>query len=150
MNNLDSYMNQKYRPLEEIRREHPKIEAEHLAGRFPEGIVDNLRYVLQQFGSDPDHCALVQPAGGQLWLLVCGQIQQLLSAPTRARPKRICAICWMLFAGFTPARSTRTPFCTAQHHGLIDYDERMAVLLQRVRGQAVRPLLHALHRRGWL
>ncbi|MFN2134846.1 MAG: hypothetical protein ACK2UK_02770, partial [Candidatus Promineifilaceae bacterium] len=46
LNNFDHYMNQKYRPVDEIREEYPKIVAAYLQGKLPESVVDRLREVL--------------------------------------------------------------------------------------------------------
>ncbi len=134
MNNLDSYMNQKYRPLEEIRREHPKIEAEHLAGRFPEGIVDNLRYVLQQFGSDPIIVRSSSLLEDNFGFSFAGKYSSYF-CPNQGTPKENLRD--LLDAIRRVYASTINPdaILYRQHHGLIDYDERMAVLLQRVRGK---------------
>lgn len=134
MNNLDSYMNQKYRPLEEIRREHPKIEAEHLAGRFPEGIVDNLRYVLDQFGSDPIIVRSSSLLEDNFGFSFAGKYSSYF-CPNQGTPKENLRD--LLDAIRRVYASTINPdaILYRQHHGLIDYDERMAVLLQRVRGK---------------
>lgn len=134
MNNLDSYMNQKYRPLEEIRREHPKIEAEHLAGRFSEGIVDNLRYVLEQFGSDPIIVRSSSLLEDNFGFSFAGKYNSYF-CPNQGTPKENLRD--LLDAIRRVYASTINPdaILYRKHHGLIDYDERMAVLLQRVRGK---------------
>jgi hypothetical protein len=134
MNNLDSYMNQKYRPLEEIRQEHPKIVAEHLAGRFPEGIVDNLRYVLQQFGSDPIIVRSSSLLEDNFGFSFAGKYSSYF-CPNQGTPKENLRD--LLDAIRRVYASTINPdaILYRKHHGLIDYDERMAVLLQRVRGK---------------
>src|SRR5690606_19238290 len=48
LNNLDHYMNQKYRPLEEIRLQYPQILSDHLQGVFPENVVQRIQDVLEQ------------------------------------------------------------------------------------------------------
>ncbi|MBK8902985.1 MAG: PEP/pyruvate-binding domain-containing protein [Anaerolineaceae bacterium] len=134
MNNLDSYMNQKYRPLEEIRREHPKIEAEHMVGRFPEGIVDNLRYVLAQFGDDPIIVRSSSLLEDNFGFSFAGKYSSYF-CPNQGTPRENLRD--LLDAIRRVYASTINPdaILYRQHHGLIDYDERMAVLLQRVRGK---------------
>ncbi len=48
LNNLDHLMNQKYRPLDEIRAEYPQVIEAHLDGQFPEKIVNQLRDLLER------------------------------------------------------------------------------------------------------
>ncbi|MCB0035008.1 MAG: hypothetical protein KDE51_13335, partial [Anaerolineales bacterium] len=52
-NNLDHIMNQKYRPLAEIREEHPRVLQAHMDGAFPAEIADQLREVLELMGKTP-------------------------------------------------------------------------------------------------
>jgi hypothetical protein len=49
LNNLDHLMNQKYRPLDEIRAEYPRVIESHLNGQFPETIVDQLLISMGNF-----------------------------------------------------------------------------------------------------
>ncbi|MCA9944609.1 MAG: hypothetical protein KC449_14065, partial [Anaerolineales bacterium] len=134
MNHLDSYMNQKYRPLEEIRQDHPKIEAEHMAGRFPEGILANLRYVLQEFGNDPIIVRSSSLLEDNFGFSFAGKYSSYF-CPNQGSEKE--NLLDLLNAIRRVYASTINPdaILYRQHHGLIDYDERMAVLLQRVRGK---------------
>lgn len=133
-NKLDNYMNQKYRPLDEIREEYPRIVDAHLRGEFVESIVEQLRAVLAQIGNDPiivrSSSLLEDNFGfsfaGKYYSYFCpnqGTAEENLDALLEAI-KRVYA-------------STLNPdaILYRQHHGLIDYDERMAILLQRVRGK---------------
>lgn len=133
-NKLDDFMNQKYRPLDEIRADYPRIIEVHLKGEFSDSIVDQLREVLMHVGNDPiivrSSSLLEDNFGfsfaGKYASYFCPNqggmeqnLQELLTAI-----KRVYA-------------STLNPdaILYRQHHGLIDYDERMAILLQRVRGK---------------
>lgn len=50
-------MNQKYRPLEEIRLQYPQIFADQMQGELPDNIVQRLADVLEQMGGRPlSHC----------------------------------------------------------------------------------------------
>ncbi len=134
MNNLDVYMNQKYRPLEEIRRDHPRIEAEHLAGVFPEPIVDQLRYVLEQFGDDPIIVRSSSLLEDNFGFSFAGKYSSYF-CPNQGTHKE--NLRGLLDAIRRVYASTINPdaILYRQHHGLIDYDERMGVLIQRVRGK---------------
>ncbi|MBK7893980.1 MAG: hypothetical protein IPJ90_03650 [Anaerolineaceae bacterium] len=134
MNNLDSYMNQKYRPLEEIRQEHPKIVADHLAGRFPDAIVDSLRYVLYQFGDDPIIVRSSSLLEDNFGFSFAGKYSSYFCPNQGTAEENLRDL---LDAIRRVYASTINPdaILYRQHHGLIDYDERMAVLLQRVRGK---------------
>ncbi|MAU00548.1 MAG: phosphoenolpyruvate synthase [Anaerolineaceae bacterium] len=134
MNNLDSYMNQKYRPLEEIRRDHPQIEAEHLAGRFPQPIEADLRHVLKQFGDDPIIVRSSSLLEDNFGFSFAGKYSSYFCPNQGSEEENLQDL---LDAIRRVYASTINPdaILYRQHHGLIDYDERMGVLLQRVRGK---------------
>jgi hypothetical protein len=133
-NKLDRYMNQKYRSLDEIRDDYPRIVEEHLRGRFPESIVDQLREVLNQMGSRPliarSSSLLEDNFGysfaGKYHSYFCpnqGTLEENLQTLLDAI-RRIYA-------------STLNPdaILYRKQNGLIDYDERMAILLQKLEGK---------------
>jgi hypothetical protein len=134
MNNLDSYMNQKYRPLEEIRRDHPQIEAEHLAGHFPLAIEDELQVVLKQFGDDPIIVRSSSLLEDNFGFSFAGKYNSYFCPNQGSEEENLQDL---LNAIRRVYASTINPdaILYRQHHGLIDYDERMGVLLQRVRGK---------------
>lgn len=134
MNNLDSYMNQKYRPLEEIRKEHPKIEADHLAGRFPDNIVGSLRYVLHQFGDDPIIVRSSSLLEDNFGFSFAGKYSSYF-CPNQGTPEENLQDLMDAIRRVYASTINPDAILYRQHHGLIDYDERMAVLLQRVRGK---------------
>ncbi len=132
-NEMDHFMNQKYRPLAEIRKDYPDIVQAHLDGDFPEEIVEQIAEVLEQVGNSPlivrSSSLLEDNFGysfaGKYYSYFCpnqgtpeGNLHNLLQAI-----KRVYA-------------STVNPdaLLYRQHHGLIDYDERMAILLQKLEG----------------
>ncbi len=127
-------MNQKYRPLDEIRQDHPKIEADHLAGRFPEAIVDQLREVLDEFGNDPIIVRSSSLLEDNFGFSFAGKYSSHFCPNQGTEKENLRALLDAIRQVFA---STMNPdaILYRQHHGLIDYDERMAVLLQRVRGQ---------------
>ena len=134
MNNLDSYMNQKYRPLEEIRAEYPRIVETHLKGRFPEEIVDQLRELLARMGNTPlivRSSSLLEDSFGYSF---AGKYSSYFCPNQGSASENLKDL---LDAIRRVYASTVNPdaILYRQHHGLIDYDERMAILLQRLRGK---------------
>lgn len=133
-NNMDHFMNQKYRPLEEIRDEYPRIVKAHLEGRFPEEIVDQLREVLAQLGNSPlivRSSSLLEDNFGYSF---AGKYDSHFCPNQGTEKENLTAL---LHAIQMVYASTVNPdaILYRKHHGLIDYDERMAILLQRLRGQ---------------
>ncbi len=133
-NNLDHVMNQKYRPLDEIRQEYPRIVEEHLRGNFPSAIVEQLRELLHQVGNSPvivRSSSLLEDNFGHSF---AGKYQSYF-CPNQAGEEEnlrnlLDAIKRIYASSLNP-----DAILYRRQHGLIDYDERMAILIQRVRGQ---------------
>jgi hypothetical protein len=134
INNLDHVMNQKYRTLDEIRAGYPKIVEAHLAGQFPVTIVEQLREVLRQMGKSPiivRSSSLLEDNFGSSF---AGKYQSYFCPNQGTEEENLTDL---LNAIRRIYASTLNPdaILYRRRHGLIDYDERMAVLIQRVRGQ---------------
>lgn len=136
LNKLDHHLNQKYLPLPEIQAEYPDIVKAFMAGQFPEVIIEQLQQILAQIGKDPlivrssslleDNFA--HPFAEKYASYIC---------PNQSTEEENLAD--LLNAVRRIYASTLNPAAIAyrQKHGLIDYDERMAVLLQRLQGKRV-------------
>ncbi|MBE2221463.1 MAG: PEP/pyruvate-binding domain-containing protein [Anaerolineae bacterium] len=134
LNKLNHFMNQKYRPLDEIRDMYPKIVEAHLRGEFPENILEQLREVLEHLGDSPivvRSSSLLEDSfgfsfAGKYETVFCpnqGNDEENLEALLNAI-RRVYA-------------STLNPdaILYRRKNGMIDYDERMAVLIQPVQGK---------------
>ncbi|MBE2198953.1 MAG: PEP/pyruvate-binding domain-containing protein [Anaerolinea sp.] len=133
-NKLDNYMNQKYRPLDEIREDYPRIVEAHLQGRFSEPIVEQLRLLLANIGNDPLIVRSSSLLEDNFGFSFAGKYHSYF-CPNQGAPEENLAA--LLEAIKRVYASTLNPdaILYRQQHGLIDYDERMAILLQRVRGK---------------
>lgn len=137
MNKLEDYMNQKYLPISEIRAEHPDMVAAFRAGRMPDYIVIQLREVLVDFHQSPiivRSSSLLEDSFGSSF---AGKYHSYF-CPNQGTPEENLAA--VLDAIQRTYASTLSPdaLLYRKKHNLIDYDERMAVMIQRVAG----------HRRG--
>lgn len=134
MNGLEHFMNQKYRPLDEIREEYPNVVEAHLAGRFSPAIIDQLRRMLQSMGDSPlvvRSSSLLEDNFGYAF---AGKYDSYF-CPNQGTPEQNLQD--LLDAIKRVFASTLNPdaILYRQRHGLIDYDERMAVLIQRAIGR---------------
>jgi hypothetical protein len=133
LNKLDHLMNQKYRPLEEIRAEYPQIVDAHLKGRFPTRVVEQLRDLLDQIGDQPlivRSSSLLEDNFGYSF---AGKYQSYFLPNQGTEEENLHAL---LDAIRLVYASTLNPdaILYRKQHQLIDYDERMAILLQTLRG----------------
>ncbi len=134
MNGLDHFMNQKYRPLAEIREEYPRIVEAHLAGKFPEATIDQLRHMLEGMDNSPlvvRSSSLLEDNFGYAF---AGKYNSYF-CPNQGTPEENLRD--LLDAIKRVYASTLNPdaILYRQKHGLIDYDERMAILIQRAIGK---------------
>jgi hypothetical protein len=134
INGLMQWADQKYKPEEQIRAEHPEIVQQFVEGRFPEDVLEALRELLEQAGSQPlivRSSSLLEDNFGTSFAgkydsIFCpnqGTPQENLSALTEA-------IARVYASGLGPA-----PLVYRHQKGLVDYDERIAVLIQFVQGE---------------
>jgi hypothetical protein len=133
INKLNHFMNQKYLPLDEIRDMYPKIVEAHMKGEFPENIVEQLSDVLAHLGHHPlvvRSSSLLEDSFGYSF---AGKYETVF-CPNQAAPEENLAA--LLDAIRLVYASTLNPdaILYRRKNGMIDYDERMAVLIQPVQG----------------
>jgi hypothetical protein len=137
MNGLDHFMNQKYRTLAEIREEYPRIVEAHLAGNFPPTVVNQLRAVLADIGDSPlivRSSSLLEDNFGYAF---AGKYNSYFCPNQGTEEENLNALLDAVRRVFA---STLNPdaILYRQKHGLIDYDERMAILIQKAVGKPYR------------
>jgi hypothetical protein len=137
LNGLQDYMNQKYKPIDQIAKEYPEIRASYMRGQFPKDIVEQLRNLLAEVGNQPlivrssslleDH--FDYSFAGKYESVFCpnqGTPEENLQALTRAIARVYSSV-------FNP-----NALLYRKQIGLLDFDERMAVLIQTVQGARYR------------
>ncbi|HSH03521.1 MAG TPA: PEP/pyruvate-binding domain-containing protein [Anaerolineae bacterium] len=134
MNQLDQYVNQKYRTLDEIRAEYPKVIDAYMEGVFPDKIIAKLREVLEVVGNLPLIVRSSSLLEDNFGFSFAGKYDSYF-CPNQGTPdenlEEILDAIRRVYA------STMGPdaILYRKKHGLIDYDERMAILLQVLRGE---------------
>jgi hypothetical protein len=134
INNLISWNDQKYKSEEEMRSEYPKIEEEFRKGTFPPDILDQLQTMLIKIGNQPlivRSSSLLEDNFGtafagkyeSIFLPNQGSLSENLSALTQAIAQIYASI-------LNP-----NALLYRRSKGLLDYDERMALLIQFVEGE---------------
>ena len=133
VNGLDHFMNEKYKPLEQIRANYDQVVAAHLGGRFPESIIDNLKGVLKSLGNRPVIIRSSSLLEDNFGYSFAGKYHSFF-CPNQGTPKENLEA--LLDAIRRVYASTTNPDAVLyrRRHGLLDYDERMAILIQAVQG----------------
>ncbi|MGQ9710293.1 MAG: PEP/pyruvate-binding domain-containing protein [Anaerolineae bacterium] len=132
-NNLYPFFDQKYKTEEEIREEYPEIRRRFTEGEFPPYVVDALARELDRLGNRPlivRSSSLLEDNFGTSF---AGKYESIF-CPHQATPKENLQA--LLDAIRRVYASTLNPDALLYRRqvGLLDYDERMAVLIQQVEG----------------
>jgi hypothetical protein len=135
-NSLLDHANQKYRSEREIREDYPRIQERFRDGWFSDDIADELRAILEQLGPLPlivRSSSLLEDSFG---FSFAGKYQSHF-CPNQGAPKQnlrqlLEAISQVYASVYSP-----DALLYRRSKGLLDYDERMAVLIQEVPGRRV-------------
>ena len=132
--NKVEYINQKYKPAEQITAEYPQIRAEYEQGRFPEEIADALRDILREVGDRPlivRSSSLLEDNFGTSF---AGKYESYFcpnQGPLKENLRDLTLAIRRIYASvYSP-----DALIYRRRMGLLDYDERMAILLQEVQGE---------------
>jgi hypothetical protein len=132
--NQVEFLNQKYKTAEQIREEYPKILEQYSRGRFPEDVGEQLREILREVGNTPlivRSSSLLEDNFGMSfagkYLSIFCPNQGTLKENLRDLTLAIRQIYASVFGPDALIYRRRV--------GLLDYDERMAILLQEVQGE---------------
>lgn len=136
LNGLE-YINQKYKPPAQVRDEYPQIQEAFVRGRFPEEIADELRQVLREAGKRPLVVRSSSRLEDSFGTSFAGMYASCFcpNQGTRKEDLRDLTVAIRrVYAGvYNP-----DVLLYRRRMGLLDYDERMAVHIQEVQGEAFR------------
>ena len=133
-NDLEATMNQKYKPLEQIRREYDQLVQMHLAAQLPHYVVEALQGVLRKVG---DHPLIVRSSSlleDNFGTAFAGKYESIFCPNQGSHDDNLADLMNAIKRVYA---STLNPdaLLYRRRHGLIDYDERMAILIQEVSGE---------------
>lgn len=136
VNNLMHWNDQKYRSEEQIRAEYPQIQDQYMQGEFPSDILDELDQLLQSLDKKPliiRSSSLLEDNFGTSF---AGKYDSIF-CPNQGTPEDnlkelTCAIAQVYASTLNP-----DALLYRRSKGLQDYDERMAILIQVVKGEFI-------------
>ena len=133
-NNVMDFMNQKYKSQEEIERTYPHICDLYRQGRFPADIMQALRDLLEEIGPHPiivRSSSLLEDSFGTSF---AGKYESYFCPNQATLDENLHALCDAIARIYASVLSPAA-LLYRKKMGLVDYDERMAILIQKVEGQ---------------
>jgi hypothetical protein len=133
-NDLMHWAEQKYKPPEQIRSEYLQIQKEYLAGEFPPDILDSLQNILQNIGKRPlivRSSSLLEDNFGTSF---AGKYDSVF-CPNQGSPEENLKDFTRAIAAVYASALKPDALLYRRRKDLLDYDERIAVLIQEVEGE---------------
>jgi hypothetical protein len=135
MNGLMYWNDQKYKPEELIWKEYPQIKRDFEAGDFPPEILVELKALLNKIGNKP----LIVRSSSQLednfGTAFAGKYDSHF-CPNQGTPDQNLKALTLAIARTFASTLKPEALLYRRSKGLHDYDERMAILIQTVQGEA--------------
>ena len=133
INNLIRFMNQKYKKLDAIRAEYPELRQAYVGGEFPEDVKESLGSLLVEVGNSPIVVRSSSLLEDNFGFSFAGKYDSFF-LPNQSSPEENLEA---LMRGISEVYASVLKPDALQYRrrmGLLDYDERMAVLIQKVVG----------------
>jgi len=133
LNRLHDTLNQKYKTREQIEADYPAIREAYIGGRFPDDNVYGLRELLEEVGDAPlivRSSSLLEDNFGTSF---AGKYDSFF-CPNQGTPEENLEALTLAISKVYASVPSPVPILYRQRMGLVDYDERMAVLIQKVQG----------------
>ncbi len=136
LNRLLHFANQKYKPEDEIRAEFPAILEDFSRGAFPDEILESLRHLLDRAGDSPlivRSSSLLEDSYGTSF---AGKYDSYF-CPNQGSPEQNLTDLAQAIKRIYASVYNPDVILYRRKVGLIDYDERMAILIQDAQGRRV-------------
>ncbi|MBU1880362.1 MAG: PEP/pyruvate-binding domain-containing protein, partial [Chloroflexi bacterium] len=132
-NELYPYFDQKYKEREQIEADYPETYERFTQGRFPEGVINELTGLMERLGPGPlivRSSSLLEDNFGKSF---AGKYTSFF-CPNQGTPAENLDAVLDAIRRVYASILNPDALCYRRQVGLLDYDERMAILIQRVVG----------------
>ncbi|OQY44096.1 MAG: hypothetical protein B6242_13475 [Anaerolineaceae bacterium 4572_78] len=126
-------MNQKYLSEEEIEEKSRKVRETYLKGTFPESVISKLWNVLQNMDGKPIIVRSSSLLEDRFGTSFAGKYDSFF-CPNQGTPEENLADLIKAVKKVYASATSPATLLYRKHMGLLDYDERMAILIQEVVG----------------
>jgi hypothetical protein len=133
-NGLVHWSDQKYKPEAQMRSEYPRIVRDFVEGKFPDDILERLQDILLEAGKHPlivRSSSLLEDSFGTSF---AGKYNSYF-CPNQGSPEENLTALTEAIARVYASCVNPNALLYRHAKGLVDYDERIAVLLQFVEGE---------------
>ncbi len=137
LNGLMEFMNQKYRSREEIVADHPRVVERYTSGVFPPYVTEAFRNILREAEGSPLVARSSSLLEDNFGFSFAGKYDSFF-LPNQGTPEENLADLHRAVAAIYASTLAPDALVYRKHMGLLDYDERMAVLIQKVVGAPYR------------
>ncbi len=134
INGLVHWNDQKYKNEEQMRADYPQIAEDFLAGEFPPDILEQLQTLLDRVGRSPlivRSSSLLEDNFGTSF---AGKYDSIFVPNQGSEPENLRSLTDAIIRVYTSTLNP-TALLYRRSKGLLDYDERMAILIQVVEGE---------------
>jgi hypothetical protein len=137
LNGLLPYLNQKYKSIDEIQQEYPEIVRAYSQGRFSPDIEEEFRELLAAVGNQPVIVRSSSLLEDNFDLSFAGMYESVF-CPNQGTPEENLAALTRAIARVYASTYNPDVLLYRKQRGFLDFDERMAVLIQVVQGEQYR------------
>ena len=135
-NNLDEMLEQKYKPISEVRKEYPHVVQLFKNSYFPPEIVKGIAMALDDFGERPLIVRSSSLLEDRLGSAFSGKYKSLFIANQGSKAERLEALCDAIAEVYASTIGP-DPIEYRAERGLLDFHEEMGIMIQEVVGQKV-------------
>jgi len=137
INGLEEFINQKYKSKEEIEADYPRIQEIYANGQFPQEVVDRLSAFLAEAGNTPLIVRSSSLLEDNFGFSFAGKYDSFFCANQSTPEENLKELTNAIGRVYASVLSPDA-LLYRQRMGLLDYDERMAILIQKVQGRRYR------------
>jgi len=135
-NNLEEMLEQKYKPIEEVRQEYIHVIQIFKNSNFPPEIVKGLSMALDDFGENPIIVRSSSVLEDRLGSAFSGKYKSLFLANSGTKNERLKALMDAIAEVYASTLGP-DPMEYRAERGLIDFHEEMGILIQEVVGRKI-------------
>ncbi len=137
-NGLEHWSDQKYKPEAQMRSEYPRIVQDFVKGKFPDDILERLREILIESGKRPLIVRSSSLLEDNFGFSFAGKYNSYF-CPNQGTPEENLTALTEAIARIYASCVNPNALLYRHAKGLVEYDERIAVLLQFVEGEQFGP-----------